>query len=532
MENIGIIIFLLFGITFLGVLSNKYRFPFPIALVLCGVAVSLVPGLPVITLSPEIVFIVFLPPLLYGAAWNTSWHEFKAAIRPISLAAIGLVLFTMLSVAVVIHALIPSMGWPLAFLIGAIVSPPDAVAATAVTKGLGLNPRLIAVLEGESLVNDASGLIAYKYALAAVAAGNFVLWQASISFLVAATMGILIGLAVGYIMYLVHKRFICDAIIEVTLTLLTPFAAYLLAEEFHFSGVLAVVATGLYLSFRSGDIFSHQSRIMAYAVWDVVIFVLNGLIFILIGLQLRNVMAGMSGYSTKELLLYGAVVSFVVIVVRFVWVVPAVYLPRMLSKRIRMEALDPRNLVVFGWAGMRGVVSMAAALALPLQMANGTDFPHRNLVIYLSFCVILTTLVLLGFTLPWVIRRLKLEPHSIVAEEYLVRTEIVSSAITHIEENLSLLNDDLLNNIKSKYEVKYNRLQKTDLPANYFGKGKTLASNIFNQYSQVQLDLLNIERQTLKQMHRQGKASEEILRKVEKELDLEEVRLNMEMYNS
>lgn len=532
MENIGIIIFLLFGITFLGVLSNKYRFPFPIALVLCGVVVSLVPGLPVITLNPEIVFIIFLPPLLYGAAWNTSWHEFKAALRPISLAAIGLVLFTMLSVAVAIHALIPAMGWPLAFLIGAIVSPPDAVAATAVTKGLGLNPRLIAVLEGESLVNDASGLIAYKYALAAVAAGNFVLWQASLSFLVAATMGILIGLAVGYIMYLVHKRFICDAIIEVTLTLLTPFAAYLLAEEFHFSGVLAVVATGLYLSFRSGDIFSHQSRIMAYAVWDVVIFVLNGLIFILIGLQLRNVMAGMTGYSTKELLLYGAVVSVVVIVVRFVWVVPAVYLPRMLSKRIRMEALDPRNLVVFGWAGMRGVVSMAAALALPLQLADGTDFPHRNLVIYLSFCVILTTLVLLGFTLPWVIRRLKLEPHSIVAEEYLVRTEIVSSAITHIEENLSLLNDDLLNNIKSKYEVKYNRLQKTDLPANYFGRGKTLASNIFNQYSQVQLDLLNIERQTLKQMHRQGKASEEILRKVEKELDLEEVRLNMEMYNS
>lgn len=532
MENIGIIIFLLFGITFLGVLSNKYRFPFPIALVLCGVAVSLVPGLPVITLSPEIVFIVFLPPLLYGAAWNTSWHEFKAAIRPISLAAVGLVLFTMLLVAVAIHALIPSMGWPLAFLIGAIVSPPDAVAATAVTKGLGLNPRLIAVLEGESLVNDASGLIAYKYALAAVAAGNFVLWQAGLSFLIAATMGILIGLAIGYIMYLVHKRFICDAIIEVTLTLLTPFASYLLAEEFHFSGVLAVVTTGLYLSFRSGDILSHQSRIMAYAVWDVVIFVLNGLIFILIGLQLRNVMAGMTGYSTRELLLYGAVVSFVVIIVRFIWVVPAVYLPRMLSKRIRMEALDPRNLVVFGWAGMRGVVSMAAALALPLQMADGTNFPHRNLVIYLSFCVILTTLVLLGFTLPWVIRRLKLEPHSIVAEEYLVRTEIVSSAISHIEENLSLLNDDLLNNIKSKYEVKYNRLQKTDLPANYFGKGKTLASNIFNQYSQIQLDLLNIERQTLKQMHRQGKASEEILRKVEKELDLEEVRLNMEMYNN
>ena len=531
MENIGIIILLLFGITFLAVLSNKYRFPFPIALVLCGVAVSLIPGLPVISLSPEVVFIIFLPPLLYSAAWNTSWHDFKAAIRPISFAAIGLVLFTMLLVAVAAHSLIPGLTWPLAFLIGAIVSPPDAVAATSVTKGLGLNPRLIAILEGESLVNDASGLIAYKYALAAVAAGNFVLWQASLSFLVAAIAGIAIGLCIGYGMYLIHKHFICDPVIEVTLTFLTPFASYLLAEHFHFSGVLAVVATGLYLSFRSGKMFTHQSRIMAYAVWDVVTFILNGLIFILIGLQLRNVMAGMTDYTTTELLLYGAVVSLVVIVVRFVWVVPASYLPRILSKRIReKEPFDPRNMVVFGWAGMRGVVSMAAALALPLQISGGVNFPHRNLVIYLSFCVILTTLVLLGFTLPWIIRVMKLEPYSVVAEEYLVRTEVVSSAITHIEENLSLVNDDLLHNIKTKYEVKYNRLQKTDLPASYFGKGKTLAGNIFNEFSQMQLDLINIERGKLEELHRQGRASEEILRKVEKELDLEETRLNMEMY--
>jgi monovalent cation/hydrogen antiporter len=533
MENIGIIILLLFGVTFLAVLSNKYRFPFPIALVLCGVALSLIPGLPTIALSPDVVFIIFLPPLLYSAAWYTSWHDFKSAIRPISFAAIGLVLFTMALVAITAHELIPGLSWPLAFLIGAIVSPPDAVAATSVTKGLGLQPRLIAILEGESLVNDASGLIAYKYALAAVAAGNFVLWEAGLSFLLAATAGIIIGLGIGYAMFLIHKYFICDPVIEVTLTFLTPFASYLLAEHFHFSGVLAVVSTGLYLSFRSADIFSHQSRMMTYSVWDVVTFILNGLIFILIGLQLRSVMEGMTDYSTGELLLYGAVVSLVVILVRFLWVIPASYLPRWLSRRIREnEPFDPRNMVVFGWAGMRGVVSMAAALALPLQLKSGADFPHRNLVIYLSFCVILSTLVLLGFTLPWIIRRMRLEPHSIIAEEYMVRTEIVGSAITHIEEHLSLVNDDLLHNIKTKYEVKYNRLQKTDLPANYFGKGKTLTTNIFNDFSQMQLDLIAVERRTLEQMHRQGKASEEILRKVEKERDLEETRLNMEMYQN
>jgi CPA1 family monovalent cation:H+ antiporter len=531
MENIGIIIMLLFGITFLGVLSNKYKFPFPIILVLSGVAISLVPGLPVVALNPEIVFIIFLPPLLYGAAWNTSWHDFKAAIRPITLAAVGLVLFTMGFVALTAHALIPDLSWPMAFLIGAIVSPPDAVAATSVTKGLGLQPRIIAVLEGESLVNDASGLIAYKYALSAIAAGNFILWEASLNFLFISAAGIAIGLGIGYLMYVVHKRFICDPIIEVTLTFLTPFASYLLAEEFHFSGVLAVVTTGLYLSYRSAKIFSHESRIMTYAVWDVVIFILNGLIFILIGLQLRSVMQGITDYPVSALIFYGLSVSAVVIVVRFVWVVPAALLPRWLSRRIReTEKFDPRNMVVFGWAGMRGVVSMAAALALPLTLAGGAPFPHRNLVIFLTFCVILSTLVLLGFTLPWIIRKMKLQPHSIVTEEYDVRTKVVTTAIDHIEENLSLMPDELLNNIKSKYEVKYNRLQKTDLPANYFGGGKTLAGNIFNEFSKMQIDLIGVERKTLEYLHRKGEASEEILRKMERELDLEETRLNMEMY--
>lgn len=531
MENVSLVVILLFAITFLGVLSNRYKFPFPIVLVLSGVAVSLIPGLPTVELNPAVVFLIFLPPLLYGAAWNTSWHDFKAAIRPISLASIGLVFFTTALVAVTAYWLIPGLSWPLSFLLGAIVSPPDAVAATAVTKGLGLAPRVTAILEGESLVNDASGLIAYKYALTAVAAGNFVLWEAGLNFLWVAAAGIGIGLLIAYIIYIVHKKFLCDPVIEVTLTFLTPFASYLLAEHFHVSGVLAVVSTGLYLSFRSGEIFSHQSRIMAYGVWDVVVYILNSLIFVLIGLQLRGVAEGIRDYAVSSLALYGLVISFVVIAVRFVWVVPAALLPRWLSRRIReTEPFDPRNMVVFGWAGMRGVVSMAAALALPLTLADGTAFPHRNLIIYLSFCVILSTLVLLGLTLPWVIRKMKLQPHSVVAEEYEVRTKIVTAAINHIEENLSLVPDELLHNLKSKYEVKYNRLQKTDLPANYFGKGQALPGTIFNEFSKVQMELIGVERKELQQLHRFGKASEEILRKVERELDLEETRLQMEMY--
>lgn len=531
MENVSIIILLLFGIAFIGILSNKYKFPFPIALVLSGVFISLIPGLPVIELAPDVVFILFLPPLLYAAAWNTSWHDFKANLRPIGLAAIGLVIFTTLLVAVAVHWLIPNLSWPVAFLIGAIVSPPDAVAAASVTKGLGLSPRIITILEGESLVNDASGLVAYKYALIAISAGNFVLWQASLNFLLIAAAGIAIGYAIGYLMYLVHKKFVCDPVVEVTLTFLTPFAAYLLAEHFHFSGVLAVVTTGLYLSFRSGEMFTHQSRIMAYSVWEVVVYILNGLIFVLIGLQLRSVMKGISDYPLPLLATYGIVTSLVVILVRFIWVVPAVMLPRILSKRIReKETLDPRNMVVFGWAGMRGVVSMAAALALPVTLSDGTAFPHRNLVIYLTFCVILSTLILLGFTLPWVVRKIGIKPYSMAAEEYEVRTRVVTDTISHIEENLSLVQDELLHNIKSKYEVKYNRLQKTDLPSNYFGKGQTLAGNVFNEYTKMQIELVNVERKTLERMHIKGEASEEILRKIERELDLEETRLNMEMY--
>lgn len=242
-------------------------------------------------------------------------------------------------------------------------------------------------------------------------------------------------------------------------------------------------------------------------------------------------MAGISNYPTASLVMWGVVISIVVIIVRFIWVIPAATLSRFLGKRVwQSEPFEARNLVVFGWAGMRGVVSMAAALALPLTLKDGSPFPHRNLVIYLSFCVILSTLVLLGLTLPWIIKKLKIERYSMAAEEYQVRTEVVSDAITHIEGNLSLVQDELLHNIKSKYEVKYNRLQKTDLPSNYFGGGKTLAGNIFNEFTRLQIELINVERQSLSGLHKTGKASAEVIRKIENELDLEETRLSLENY--
>jgi CPA1 family monovalent cation:H+ antiporter len=321
---------LLFGVAFLGVLITVSEFPFPYCACSCRAwFISLILGLPDIELKPNIVFIVFLPPLLYGAAWNTSWHEFKTYRRSISSAAVGLVLLTTAAVALVAHTIIPDFSWPLSFLLGAIISPPDAVAATSITKGLGIDPRLIAILEGESLINDASGLIVYKYALTAIMAGNFVLWQAGLNFIWVVIAGVAVGLAVGFLMSLVHNNFITNPVVEATLTILTPYASYMVAEAFHLSGVLAVVTTGLYLSFRSDEIFTNESRITAYSIWGVLLFILNGLIFILIGLQLRGVMAGIREYSGRELIRYGLAISAAVIIIRFLWIIPGSLIPAM-----------------------------------------------------------------------------------------------------------------------------------------------------------------------------------------------------------
>ncbi|MDX2195327.1 MAG: Na+/H+ antiporter [Cytophagales bacterium] len=534
MHNIETIFLLLLFVSVLAVFSHKINFPFPILLVLAGLAISLVPGLPVIELKPEIVFLLFLPPLLYSAAWNTSWKDFKANLRPISLAAIGLVLFTTCLVAWVAHTYLPGFGWPEAFLLGAIVAPPDAAAATSVTKGLGLHPRTITIIEGESLLNDASALIAYKYALAALATGNFILWKAGVDFVWVSAAGIVIGLIVGYILYLVHKFIVDDPVMETVLTLLTPFLSYILAEHLHVSGVLAVVVAGLFLSSKSSKIFSHFTRLQAVSVWKTVIFILEGMVFILIGLQLRQVIVTIQDYEITQLIVYGLGISFVVMLLRFIWVFPAAYLPRWLSKKIREreKTFSYKYVIIFSWAGMRGVVSIAAAMAIPLTLASGTVFPNRDIILFLTFSVVIFTLVFQGLTLPWVIKWLNVKPYSSVEEENIIRRRVASAAIVYIEENLSMgeLTEDILARIKTKYELRIDKLSQTEIVLDN-GAVHNQADRIFHLFNTAQINLIKTEREVLEKLRNDGSVNEEVLRKLEYELDLEEARLMLERHS-
>jgi monovalent cation/hydrogen antiporter len=527
MQNIEIIIILLTITSFLAVIADKTRFPFPILLILVGVLFSQVPWIPPITLAPELVFFIFLPPLLHFSAWDVPWADFKANLRPIGLAGVGLVFFTTALVAWAAHQWVPGLGWPEAFVLGAIVSPPDAVAAAAATQGLGLHKRIRVILEGESLVNDASGLIAYKYAVAAVVTGAFSLWQATGQFLVVAGGGVAIGLCLGYLLAWVHRNWTEEPKVEVVLSLLTPYFAYLIAENLHVSGVLAVVTNGLFLAMRAPQIYSSQSRLQGRAVWETVNFILNSLVFLLIGLQLKHIVTDLdTTYPLGQLWVYGLVVSLATIFVRFLWVYPAAYLPRLLSRRIReREYFRHANVVIFSWAGMRGVVSMAAAFALPLTIVGGQAFPNRALITFLTFCVVLITLVLQGLTLPWLIKLLGVKPYSSAEEELTARLALINSSIIYIEENLSYgrMSEQVLGQIKNKYEIKINRLRA--LHSQAVPDGPESPIEVFNQFVQVQVELLAVERGFLQTMRKNREADEGVLRQLEHELDLEEARL-------
>jgi CPA1 family monovalent cation:H+ antiporter len=424
--------------------------------------------------------------------------------------------------------MIPGFSWAQAFLLGAIISPPDAVSATSITSDLGLEPRILNILEGESLINDASALIAFKYSLGAIIAGSFSLETASLDFLKVFIGGIGIGLSVAFIIYLFHKYWIRDAIIDVTLTFLTPFVCYLLAEQFHLSGVLAVVTGGLYLAYRSTEIFSHQSRIQSFAVWEVINFILNGLVFVLMGLQLKSIIRGFTNSTIIHLSFYGLIIGVVAFFVRLLWSIPSVMLPRLLSKKISEEPFDKRNILVFTWAGMRGIVSMAAALSIPV-MVNQKPFPLRSEIIFLTFCVILFTLLFQGLSLPTLIKLLKIKKHSILVEEYNIRSEIIKRSKEYIDDQFSNGNERLLKLLHGKYDLRYSLLQQTSLPANKQKKTST-STAIFNEYAERELEVLKIERQKANELHKQGDASEEVFRKIEREIDLEEARLRLELY--
>jgi Na+/H+ antiporter len=525
-DSLLLIISLLFIVSMLAMLSNKLRISYPIFLVMAGLGISLIPGIPLIELDPNIVFIIFLPPLLYSAAWYTSWHDFWKFRRPIGSLAFGLVLLTAVAVAYVSNRMIPNFPLALGFLLGGIVSPPDAVAATSVLENLKVPKAVTAILEGESLVNDASSLIVFRFAMASLITGNFILWKAGMDFVMVIFWGIVIGLAIAHIVYAIHRWLPTTPTIDTGITLISPYLMYIVAEHFHSSGVLAVVSGGLFLSYRSHDVFNYGSRLTTVSVWNVLIFLLNGVVFILIGLQLPGVVRGLGEYSLRAAIGYGLVISAVSIIVRLAWVYPGAYLPRMISKRIRRREVKPGKKVVFiiGWSGMRGVVSLASALAIPMTMPGGQAFPHRNMILCITFIVILVTLVFQGLTLPLIIRLLRLKVDEKEEEQQLsIRMRLASTALQHITTSYAAEVDsiDAFAQLKHRYE------RIVEFSGKKLGKeGEDDETTTYlSRYRRLLLEVIEQQREELGRMRHSNEYSDEILRRQELELDLEEARM-------
>jgi len=479
---------------------------------------GLIPGLPRVVLDPELVFLFFLPPLLYPAALFTSWRDFRANLRPIFLLAVGLVLFTIVSVGFLAHYFVEDFPLAAGFVLGAIISPPDAIAAMAIASRLGLPRRIITILEGESLVNDATALVALRFAVASAATGTFSLSHASGQFLYVSLGGVLLGLAVGYITFRIQKP-IDDPPIEITLSLLTPFVSYLSAEQFGVSGVLAVVSTGLYHGWRIPEFTTSRTRLQAAPVWEMVEFLLNGFIFLLIGLQVPEILRHLAHRSLPQLFWYAFLISVAVIVLRIIWVFPATYLPRLIFRK--MCARDPypnwRHVTIVAWTGMRGVVSLAAALALPEK------FPGRDLILFLTFTVILATLVIQGLSLPSIIRALGIKDDRATArEEREARLRANQAAVARLEEiaRSTQNSPEALLHMRAEYEDRIKQLQNSDEETDDLGHGLYSAS-----YEALARDTLKVERSTILQLRNEEIINDEVLRRIQKDIDLAEARL-------
>ncbi|MBB6270755.1 CPA1 family monovalent cation:H+ antiporter [Pedobacter cryoconitis] len=411
MENYSIVIFILAVMIGLSAIADKIRLPYPILLIIAGIAVGFIPGLPDIELNPNVVFLIFLPPLLYDAAFNISFQEFKTNINTISALAISLVFLTATGIAVIAHYLIPGMSWPLSFVLGAILPATDAVAAMSITKGLGLSHKTNTILEGESLVNDASALVAYRFAVAAVTGSVFVLWKASLEFALLMAGGFVIGLIMGRILAYI-LRFVKDnAIVTISFMLLMHFVTYLVAEELHVSGVIAVVVLGLGISRFSNKVFPEKLKTESRTIWDIIIFLLNGLIFILIGLEFPYIIRNIDNELIPAYVVYAFIITIAALLLRMARVfLQQVNLQNAFRKkkgRITEHALlDFNTSLIISWSGMRGIVSLAIAIGLPMTLGDGSPFPQRNAIIFIAIVVVLFTLIGQGLTLPWIVKRL------------------------------------------------------------------------------------------------------------------------------
>lgn len=524
-ESLLLVLSLLFVVSMLSILSEKLKISYPIFLVIAGLLIGFIPGIPSVTLSPDIVFLIFLPPLLYAAAWNTSWKDFWQYRRAIFLLSVGLVIFTSAIVAFVSNAIIPGFTLAMGFLLGGIISPPDAVAATSVLQGLKVPKRVVTILEGESLINDASSLIVFRFALAAIMTGQFAIWNATTQFFMVASMGIVVGLAIAFIIYLIHRFFPTSPSVDTGLTLISPYIMYIVAEQFHYSGVMAVVSGGLFLSYRSNDIFSHNTRIQAYSFWETLIFLLNGLVFILIGLQLPQVINGLEGYSIGMTVLYAIIISLITVAIRIIWVFPTAYLPRVLSKHIRTSEVRPgwKGVFLVGWSGMRGVVSLASALSIPLTLSGGQAFPHRNLLLFITFIVILFTLVIQGLSLPWLIRKLDIEDTENDEEiDLAIKLRMAEAALSHLREHYAdeIEHIDAYTRVRDRYE------RMAELSYKKLLYGETEVDTFRPRYRAMLKEMVAVKRMALQALRKEKLYPDELLRMKEWELDLEDARLD------
>ncbi len=500
-------------------LARRVRVPYPIALVLGGAALAFVPGLPRLPVDPNLILIVVLPPVLYQAALLTSWRDFRANLGTISLLAIGLVAATTVAVAMTLKRLVPEVPWAAAFALGAIVSPPDAVAATAVLSRLNMPRRIVTLLEGESLVNDASGLVLYRFAVAAVLTGAFSIPQATLQFVLIAVGGIAVGVALGRLFVAIHRQ-LGDTLVEIVLSLVLPYAAYLIAETAHVSGVLAVVTAGLVRGRYAREAFSPEARIVAQSVWTVVVFLMNCFVFILIGLQLPAIVSGLGGRSVSEAIGVGVVLSLVAIAARLAWVFPGAYLPRFLApRRGRAEPSPPwQRVLVVGWSGMRGIVSLAAALALPLATDSGAPFPERDLLVFLAFVVILVTLVVPGLTLAPLARLLRVGGDwGMHDETQLARAETARAALAELArlEREGEITADVVELLRREAELQLARTSPGGLVLAYGD----------DPWCKARRALVRAERRRLIELWRAGRIGDEVLHEIERELDFEESRL-------
>ncbi|MEO8404004.1 MAG: Na+/H+ antiporter [Chitinophagaceae bacterium] len=522
-------LYILLAILFLVMLAGKLKIAYPIVLVLGGLALSFVPGLPNIQIDPDLIFIIFLPPLLYEAAWQTSWKDFWKWRRVISSFAFLIVIVTACVVAFVSSSLIPGFTLALGFLLGGIVSPPDAVSATTILRNIKVPKRLITIVEGESLLNDASSLVVFRFALVAVESGKFVFHQATLSFFIVIIMGIVTGIVIALIFYAIHRWLPTTANIDIILTFITPYMMYIVAEQFHFSGVLAVVSGGLFLSIRNHQFLSQRSRIQGVNVWSTIAFAMNGLIFMLIGLELPFIVGQLGPVKLSDAIRYSLIISFVLIITRLICTFGAALFTRVISHVITTADSNPsmKDSFIFGWAGMRGVVSLAAALSIPLYLADGKDFPQRNLILFITFVVILVTLVFQGLTLPWLVRIVKMEekdyliPHA--EQEMIVRRKMSKAALNLLNEKYQteVNRNGLLRSLKLKMEsdVKMlERLQNSEPDDN-------IAEEFFTEYYIIYQDVIRQQRDLLHKMNTKAEIEEEIVRKHLALLDMEQEKM-------